>query len=185
MLGVYPYTRCPYVTMYSSRPWMVRQYVGFSTAEESNSFYKSNIRHGQGGLSVAFNMTTHRGYNSNHDRVTGDVGMAGVAIYSVGDVRVLFDGITINKVSISMTMNGVVLPVMTMYIRAEVEHQMELGTERRKYSEGGGRGGYSSSSSDKPLVLYEFRGTIQNNVLKEFMVRKTYYPSPWISPLLG
>ena len=121
MPAVYPYTRGPYTTMYSSRTWTVRQYAGFSTAEESNSFHRFNIRQGQGGLLVTFDLPTHRGYNSDHDRVTGDVGMAGVAIDSVEYVRVLSDGIPLDEVSVYMTMNWDVLPVMAMYIRAAVE----------------------------------------------------------------
>ena len=114
--------------MYLSLPWTLRQYSGFSTAKESNLFYRFKVRQGQGGLSVVFDMPTNCGYNSDHNRVTGDVGMAGVAIDSVKDAKVLFDFIPLDEVSVSMTMSGAILPVMTMYIRAAVEPQMELGT---------------------------------------------------------
>ncbi|KAJ1996624.1 hypothetical protein H4R26_006125, partial [Coemansia thaxteri] len=148
--GVYPYTRGPYATMYTYRPWTIRQYAGFSTVEESNRFYKANLAAGQQGLSVAFDLATHRGYDSDHPRVVGDVGMAGVAIDSVEDMKILFDGISLKDVSVSMTMNGAVLPILAMYIVAAEEQ----GT---KYE--------------------EMRGTIQNDILKEFMVRNTFiYP---------
>ena len=148
--GKFPFTRGPYPTMYSQRPWTIRQYAGFSTVEESNKFYKQNLAAGQQGLSVAFDLPTHRGYDSDHPRVTGDVGMAGVAVDSVEDMKQLFEGIPLDKVSVSMTMNGAVLPVLAMYIVAAEER----GVERAKLS-----------------------GTIQNDILKEFMVRNTYiYP---------
>ncbi|KAJ2158521.1 hypothetical protein GGF46_003704 [Coemansia sp. RSA 552] len=148
--GVYPYTRGPYATMYTHRPWTIRQYAGFSTVEESNRFYRANLAAGQQGLSVAFDLATHRGYDSDHPRVLGDVGMAGVAIDSVEDMKILFDGISLKDVSVSMTMNGAVLPILAMYIVAAEEQ----GT---KYE--------------------EMRGTIQNDILKEFMVRNTFiYP---------
>ncbi|KAJ2726417.1 hypothetical protein GGI07_000555 [Coemansia sp. Benny D115] len=148
--GVYPYTRGPYATMYTYRPWTIRQYAGFSTVEESNRFYKANLAAGQQGLSVAFDLATHRGYDSDHPRVVGDVGMAGVAIDSVEDMKILFDGISLKDVSVSMTMNGAVLPILAMYIVAA----QEQGTQ-----------------------LDEMRGTIQNDILKEFMVRNTFiYP---------
>lgn len=148
--GVYPYTRGPYSTMYTHRPWTIRQYAGFSTAEESNAFYKKNLAMGQMGLSVAFDLATHRGYDSDHPRVPGDVGMAGVAIDSVEDMKILFDGIPLGDVSVSMTMNGAVLPVLAFYIVAAEEQ----GVPQSKLS-----------------------GTIQNDILKEFMVRNTYiYP---------
>lgn len=118
LLGVFPYTRGPYATMYTNRPWTIRQYAGFSTVEESNKFYRANLKAGQQGLSVAFDLATHRGYDSDHERVVGDVGMAGVAIDSVEDMKILFDGIPLDKISVSMTMNGAVLPIMAMYIVA-------------------------------------------------------------------
>src|SRR3990167_5784523 len=148
--GKFPYTRGPYATMYTHQPWTVRQYAGFSTAEESNAFYKRNLKAGQTGLSVAFDLATHRGYDSDHPRVSGDVGMAGVAIDSVEDMKILFDGIPLKDVSVSMTMNGAVLPVLAMYIVAAEEQ----GTPAASLA-----------------------GTIQNDILKEFMVRNTYiYP---------
>ncbi len=149
--GVYPYPRGPYATMYSSRPWTVRQYAGFSSAEESNKFYLANMRAGQQGLSVAFDLPTHRGYDSSSDRCVGDVGMAGVPVDSVEDMHVLFEGIPLKDVSVSMTMNGAVLPVLAMYIQTALEQE---GT-----------------------ALADLKGTIQNDILKEFMVRNTYiYP---------
>lgn len=148
--GVAPYLRGPYPTMYVNQPWTIRQYAGFSTAEESNAFYRRNLASGQKGLSVAFDLPTHRGYDSDHPRVTGDVGMAGVAIDSIYDMRQLFDGIPLDKMSVSMTMNGAVLPVLALYIVAAEEQGV---------------------SPDK------LAGTIQNDILKEFMVRNTYiYP---------
>lgn len=148
--GVPPYLRGPYSTMYVSRPWTIRQYAGFSTAEESNAFYRRNLAGGQKGLSVAFDLPTHRGYDSDHQRVVGDVGKAGVAIDSVEDMKILFDQIPLDKMSVSMTMNGAVLPIMAFYIVAAEEQGV------------------------KPEQL---SGTIQNDILKEFMVRNTYiYP---------
>jgi len=148
--GVAPYTRGPYATMYAGRPWTIRQYAGFSTAEESNAFYRRNLAAGQHGISVAFDLATHRGYDSDHARVTGDVGKAGVAIDSVEDMKLLFDGIPLGEMSVSMTMNGAVLPVLAFYIVAGEEQ----GVERKLLS-----------------------GTIQNDILKEFAVRNTYiYP---------
>lgn len=152
--GVFPFKRGHLATMYSSRPWTVRQYAGFSTVEESNKFYKANLAAGQQGLSVAFDLATHRGYDSDHERVVGDVGMAGVAIDSVEDMKILFDSIPLNKISVSMTMNGAVLPIMAMYITAALEQGAEL----------------------KDLT-----GTIQNDILKEFMVRNTYIYPPEMS----
>lgn len=150
MPGVAPFTRGPYATMYTTRPWTVRQYAGFSTAEESNAFYRRNLAAGQKGLSIAFDLATHRGYDSDHPRVSGDVGMAGVAIDSILDMRILFEGIPLDKMSVSMTMNGAVLPIMALYILAAEEQ----GVSTEKLS-----------------------GTIQNDILKEFMVRNTYiYP---------
>lgn len=149
--GKYPYTRGPYPTMYAQKPWTIRQYAGFSTVEESNKFYKDNIKAGQQGLSVAFDLATHRGYDSDNPRVYGDVGMSGVAIDSVEDMKRLFDGINLEKMSVSMTMNGAVLPVMAMYIVAAEE---------------------AGCSVDK------LSGTIQNDILKEFMVRNTYIFPP-------
>jgi len=150
MPGFAPFTRGPYPTMYVAKPWTVRQYAGFSTAEESNAFYKRNLAAGQAGLSVAFDLATHRGYDSDHPRVVGDVGKAGVAIDSILDMQILFGGIPLNKVSVSMTMNGAVLPVLAFYIVAALEQGAKLE---------------------------ELSGTIQNDILKEFMVRNTYiYP---------
>ncbi len=148
--GVPPYLRGPYPTMYIQRPWTIRQYSGFSTAEDSNAFYRRNLAAGQQGVSIAFDLATHRGYDSDHPRVTGDVGMAGVAIDSIYDMRTLFDGIPLDQVSVSMTMNGAVLPVLALFIVAGEEQ----GVPHDKLS-----------------------GTIQNDILKEFMVRNTYiYP---------
>jgi len=148
--GFAPFTRGPRATMYAFRPWTIRQYAGFSTAEESNRFYRANLAAGQMGLSVAFDLATHRGYDSDHPRVVGDVGKAGVAIDSVEDMKILFDGIPLDKMSVSMTMNGAVLPILAMYIVAGEEQ----GVPTEKLS-----------------------GTIQNDILKEFMVRNTYiYP---------
>jgi methylmalonyl-CoA mutase len=148
--GFAPYVRGPYTTMYVRRPWTVRQYAGFSTAEASNAFYRRNLAAGQKGLSIAFDLATHRGYDSDHPRVIGDVGMAGVAIDSILDMRLLFEDIPLDQMSVSMTMNGAVLPIMALYIVAAEEQ----GVERSK-----------------------LQGTIQNDVLKEFMVRNTYiYP---------
>ncbi len=148
--GQPPFLRGPYPTMYMQRPWTIRQYAGFSTAEESNAFYRRNLEAGQKGLSIAFDLATHRGYDSDHPRVKGDVGMAGVAIDSLLDMRILFDGIPLDEMSVSMTMNGAVLPILALYIVAAEEQGVE------------------------PAKL---RGTIQNDVLKEFMVRNTYiYP---------
>src|SRR6266849_6498155 len=148
--GVPPYLRGPYPTMYATQPWTVRQYAGFSTAEDSNAFYRRNLAAGQKGLSIAFDLATHRGYDSDHPRVAGDVGMAGVAIDSIYDMRTLFAGIPLDQMSVSMTMNGAVLPVLALYIVAAEEQ----GVPPQKLS-----------------------GTIQNDILKEFMVRNTYiYP---------
>jgi methylmalonyl-CoA mutase len=148
--GIAPYIRGPYPTMFVQRPWTIRQYAGFSTAEDSNAFYRRNLAAGQKGLSVAFDLATHRGYDSDHPRVKGDVGMAGVAIDSIYDMRVLFDQIPLDKMSVSMTMNGAVLPILALYIAAAEEQ----GVSQEKLS-----------------------GTIQNDILKEFMVRNTYiYP---------
>ena len=148
--GQAPFVRGPYPNMYVGRPWTVRQYAGFSTAEQSNAFYRRNLAAGQRGLSIAFDLATHRGYDSDHERVRGDVGMAGVAIDSILDMRILFDGIPLDQMSVSMTMNGAVLPIMALYIVAG----QEQGVDTRALS-----------------------GTIQNDVLKEFMVRNTYiYP---------
>ena len=121
MPGVAPYLRGPYPTMYVQRPWTVRQYAGFSTAEESNAFYRRNLAAGQKGLSIAFDLATHRGYDSDHPRVSGDVGMAGVAIDSIADMEILFDGIPLDEMTVSMTMNGAVLPIMALYIVAGEE----------------------------------------------------------------
>ncbi|MBK6311010.1 MAG: methylmalonyl-CoA mutase [Candidatus Microthrix sp.] len=148
--GIAPFVRGPYPTMYTNQPWTIRQYAGFSTAEDSNAFYRRNLAQGQKGLSVAFDLATHRGYDSDHPRVAGDVGMAGVAIDSIYDMRTLFDGIPLDKMSVSMTMNGAVLPVLALYVVAAEEQGV---------------------APDK------LAGTIQNDILKEFMVRNTYiYP---------
>ena len=145
-----PFLRGPYPTMYVNQPWTIRQYAGFSTAAESNAFYRRNLAAGQRGLSVAFDLPTHRGYDSDNPRVSGDVGMAGVAIDSIIDMRQLFDGIPLDKMSVSMTMNGAVLPVLALYVLAAEEQGV----------------------STKQLA-----GTIQNDILKEFMVRNTFiYP---------
>ena len=148
--GFAPFLRGPKATMYAGRPWTVRQYAGFSTAEESNAFYRKNLEAGQTGLSVAFDLATHRGYDSDHPRVVGDVGKAGVAIDSVEDMKILFDGIPLDQMSVSMTMNGAALPIMAMYVVAAGEQGV---------------------SPD------QLAGTLQNDILKEFMVRNTYiYP---------
>src|SRR5678809_343676 len=148
--GFAPFTRGPYASMYTGRPWTIRQYAGFSTAEDSNAFYRRNLAAGQMGLSIAFDLATHRGYDSDHPRVSGDVGMAGVAIDSIYDMKLLFDGIPLDRMSVSMTMNGAVLPVLALYIVAAEEQ----GVPHAKLA-----------------------GTIQNDILKEFMVRNTYiYP---------
>ncbi|MCJ7466211.1 MAG: methylmalonyl-CoA mutase [Maribacter sp.] len=148
--GFPPFLRGPYATMYVTRPWTIRQYAGFSTAEESNAFYRRNLAGGQKGLSVAFDLATHRGYDSDHERVMGDVGKAGVAIDTVEDMKILFDGIPLDKMSVSMTMNGAVLPIMAFYIVA---------------------------AQEQGISLDQLSGTIQNDILKEFMVRNTYiYP---------
>jgi len=152
--GIAPNTRGPYPTMFVARPWTVRQYAGFSTAEESNAFYRRNLAMGQKGLSVAFDLATHRGYDSDHPRVTGDVGKAGVAIDSVEDMKILFDGIPLDQMSVSMTMNGAVLPIMAFYIVAAEEQ----GVSPEKLA-----------------------GTIQNDILKEYMVRNTYIFPPEMS----
>jgi methylmalonyl-CoA mutase len=148
--GLVPYLRGPYPTMYVNQPWTIRQYAGFSTAEESNAFYRRNLAAGQKGLSVAFDLPTHRGYDSDHPRVAGDVGMAGVAIDSIYDMRQLFDGIPLDRMSVSMTMNGAVLPVLALYVVA---------------------------AEEQGVTSEQLAGTIQNDILKEFMVRNTYiYP---------
>lgn len=148
--GIEPFLRGPYSTMYVTKPWTIRQYAGYSTAEESNMFYKRNLKSGQKGLSVAFDLPTHRGYNSDNNRVYGDVGKAGVAIDSVEDMKILFDGIPLDKISVSMTMNGAVLPIMAFYIVA---------------------------ANEQGVKISDLRGTIQNDILKEYMVRNTYiYP---------
>ena len=152
--GIPPYLRGPYSMMYTFRPWTIRQYAGFSTAEESNAFYRRNLASGQKGLSVAFDLPTHRGYDPDHQRVVGDVGKAGVSISSLENMKVLFNGIPLNKMSVSMTMNGAVLPIMAFYINAGLEQGAKLE---------------------------EMAGTIQNDILKEFMVRNTYIYPPAFS----
>ncbi|MGO8834761.1 MAG: methylmalonyl-CoA mutase family protein [Roseiarcus sp.] len=148
--GAPPYLRGPYPTMYVNQPWTVRQYAGFSTAEDSNAFYRANLAAGQTGLSIAFDLATHRGYDSDHPRVAGDVGMAGVAIDSLYDMQILFAGIPLSRVSVSMTMNGAVLPVLALFIVA---------------------------AQEQGAPMESLSGTIQNDILKEFMVRNTYiYP---------
>ncbi|MBR6496568.1 MAG: methylmalonyl-CoA mutase, partial [Rikenellaceae bacterium] len=152
--GIAPFLRGPYSTMYVMRPWTIRQYAGFTTAEESNAFYRRNLASGQKGLSVAFDLATHRGYDADHPRVVGDVGKAGVSICSVEDMKVLFDGIPLDKMSVSMTMNGAVLPILAFYIVAGLE---------------------------QGATLEQLQGTIQNDILKEFMVRNTYIYPPKFS----
>jgi len=152
--GLEPFTRGPYPTMYINRPWTVRQYAGFSTAEESNAFYRRNLAMGQKGLSVAFDLATHRGYDSDHPRVTGDVGKAGVAIDSVEDMKILFEGIPLEQMSVSMTMNGAVLPIMAFYI---------------------------VTAEEQGVSTEQLSGTIQNDILKEYMVRNTYIYPPEMS----
>ena len=148
--GIPPFLRGPYSSMYAGRPWTIRQYAGFSTAEKSNAFYRRNLAQGQKGLSVAFDLATHRGYDSDHPRVAGDVGMAGVAIDTVEDMKRLFDQIPLDQMSVSMTMNGAVLPIMAFYIVA---------------------------AEEQGAAQHQLSGTIQNDILKEFMVRNTYiYP---------
>jgi len=148
--GLTPFGRGPYPTMYTNQPWTIRQYAGFSTAEDSNAFYRRNLAAGQKGLSVAFDLATHRGYDSDHPRVFGDVGMAGVAIDSILDMRTLFSGIPLDQMSVSMTMNGAVLPILALYIVA---------------------------AEEQGVAPEKLAGTIQNDILKEFMVRNTYiYP---------
>jgi methylmalonyl-CoA mutase len=151
--GFPPFAGGPRATMYAGRAWTVRQYAGFSTAEESNAFYRKNLAAGQTGLSVAFDLATHRGYDSDHPRVVGDVGKAGVAIDTVEDMKILFDGIPLDRMSVSMTMNGAVLPIMAMYIVA---------------------------AEEQGVTPKQLNGTLQNDILKEFMVRNTYIypPSP-------
>src|SRR6185295_11761944 len=148
--GIAPFGRGPYPTMYVQQPWTIRQYAGFSTAEASNAFYRRNLAAGQKGLSIAFDLATHRGYDSDHPRVVGDVGMAGVAIDSILDMRVLFAGIPLDQMSVSMTMNGAVLPILALYVVA---------------------------AEEQGVPPEQLSGTIQNDILKEFMVRNTYiYP---------
>ena len=148
--GLAPFLRGPYTSMYVMQPWTIRQYAGFSTAEASNAFYRKNLAAGQKGLSVAFDLATHRGYDSDNERVVGDVGMAGVAIDTVEDMKILFDQIPLDQMSVSMTMNGAVIPIMAFYIIAAEEQVVQP---------------------------HQLAGTIQNDILKEFMVRNTYiYP---------
>src|SRR5271167_1768473 len=148
--GIAPFLRGPYPTMYVQQPWTIRQYAGFSTAEDSNAFYRRNLAAGQKGLSVAFDLATHRGYDSDNERVSGDVGKAGVAIDSVEDMKILFDQIPLGQMSVSMTMNGAVVPIMAFYIVA---------------------------AEEQGVAAKDLSGTIQNDILKEFMVRNTYiYP---------
>jgi methylmalonyl-CoA mutase len=157
--GMAPFLRGPYSAMYAMQPWTIRQYAGFSTAEESNAFYRRNLASGQKGLSVAFDLATHRGYDADHERVVGDVGKAGVSICSVEDMKILFNGIPLNKMSVSMTMNGAVLPILSFYIVAALEQGAKLE---------------------------ELAGTIQNDILKEFMVRNTYiYPPEMSMRIIG
>ena len=157
--GFAPYLRGPYPTMYTNQPWTVRQYAGFSTAEDSNAFYRRNLAAGQKGLSVAFDLATHRGYDSDHERVSGDVGMAGVAIDSIYDMRTLFEGIPLEQMSVSMTMNGAVLPILALYVVA---------------------------AEEQGVAPEQLAGTIQNDILKEFMVRNTYiYPPQPSMKIIG
>ncbi|KAL3934090.1 MAG: hypothetical protein SGBAC_010117 [Bacillariaceae sp.] len=166
MPGVFPYSRGPYASMYTNRPWTIRQYAGFSTAEESNAFYKRNLAAGQQGLSVAFDLPTHRGYDSDHGRVVGDVGMAGVSIDTLKDMEILFDEIDLTEVSVSMTMNGAVLPIMAFYIQAAIEQNPD---------------------KEPAEVMKQLKGTIQNDILKEFMVRNTYIypPTPSVNRVVA
>ncbi len=148
--GLPPFLRGPYSTMYVNKPWTIRQYAGFSTAEESNAFYRRNLAAGQKGLSIAFDLATHRGYDSDHERVVGDVGKAGVAVDSILDMKILFNQIPLDKMSVSMTMNGAVMPILAFYILA---------------------------AEEQGVPMEKLTGTIQNDILKEFMVRNTYiYP---------
>src|SRR5579859_5286611 len=157
--GIPPYLRGPYSTMYVLRPWTIRQYAGFSTAEESNAFYRRNLAAGQKGLSVAFDLPTHRGYDSDHERVRGDVGKAGVAIDSIADMKILFDQIPLDRMSVSMTMNGAVLPILAFYI---------------------------VTAEEQGVAPDKLNGTIQNDILKEFMVRNTYiYPPDGSMRIIG
>ena len=157
--GIAPFLRGPYASMYLQRPWTIRQYAGFSTAEESNAFYRRNLAAGQKGLSVAFDLATHRGYDSDHPRVQGDVGKAGVAIDTVEDMKVLFDQIPLEQISVSMTMNGAVIPILAFYIVA---------------------------AEEQGVSVEALAGTIQNDILKEFMVRNTYiYPPQASMRLIG
>src|SRR3954466_6456865 len=149
--GIAPYLRGPYPTMYVNQPWTVRQYAGFSTAEDSNAFYRRNLAAGQKGLSIAFDLATHRGYDSDHPRVAGDVGMAGVAIDSIYDMRQLFDGIPLDQMTVSMTMTGAVLPIMALSVVA---------------------------AEEQGVAPEKLAGTIQNDILKEFMVRNTSISPP-------
>ena len=144
--GLPPFLRGPYSTMYVNKPWTIRQYAGFSTAEESNAFYRRNLAAGQKGLSIAFDLATHRGYDSDHERVVGDVGKAGVAVDSIMDMKILFDQIPLDQMSVSMTMNGAVLPILAFYILA---------------------------AEEQGVPMEKLTGTIQNDILKEFMVRNT------------
>ena len=149
--GVEPFVRGPRATMYANRPWTIRQYAGFSTAKESNKFYRKALSAGQKGLSIAFDLATHRGYDSDHPRVVGDVGKAGVAIDSVEDMKILFEGIPLDQMSVSMTMNGAIVPILASFIVA---------------------------GEEQGVALDKLSGTIQNDILKEFMVRNTYiYPT--------
>ena len=157
--GIPPYLRGPYSTMYVMQPWTIRQYAGFSNAEESNAFYRRNLAAGQKGLSVAFDLATHRGYDSDHERVKGDVGKAGVAIDSILDMKILFDQIPLDRMSVSMTMNGAVLPIMAFYI---------------------------VTAEEQGVAVEKLSGTIQNDILKEFMVRNTYiYPPAQSMRIVG
>ena len=156
MPGFPPFVRGPKATMYSGRPWTIRQYAGFSTAKESNAFYRKALKAGQKGLSIAFDLATHRGYDSDHPRVIGDVGKAGVAIDSVEDMKVLFNEIPLERMSVSMTMNGAVLPILSSYIVA---------------------------AEEQGVAMELLSGTIQNDILKEFLVRNTYIYPPESSML--
>ena len=159
MSGIPPFLRGPYSTMYVFRPWTVRQYAGFSTAEESNAFYRRNLAAGQKGLSIAFDLPTHRGYDADNPRVIGDVGKAGVSVCSMLDMNILFAGIPLDQMSVSMTMNGAVLPILAFFISAGIEQGV-----------------------DKKILA----GTIQNDILKEFMVRNTYiYPPAMSMRIIG
>lgn len=177
--GVYPYTRGPYATMYTTSPWTIRQYAGFATAQASNTFYRQNLAAGQQGLSVAFDLPTHRGYDSDHDRVAADVGMAGVPIDTMDDMHALFNDIPLDQVSVSMTMNGAVLPIMAFYIQTALEQKQSNNNVRQLQQLP--QQPLKDDTAAATAILTQLRGTIQNDILKEFMVRNTYIYPPDVS----